>query len=117
MITLKRNSKQYTIAIIFFAIEGLFFLRFRNGNREMFFMVWIFIYLTLILYSFLNFNSSYNINKIGKSESARYGGLSSGFNEISNMKNSKPSSNSNGFLGALIVFLIINIMGYLILQF
>ena len=111
---MKKNSKQYILATVFFIIEFLFFLRFRHENKEMFFMVWAFIHLTFILYNFLNLNPPYNINKIGKNETTRYGELSNSFNEISNIKNTKYKRTSNGFLGVSVFFLIINIIGYLI---
>ena len=118
MIFLKTILKKNVIPIIFFTMELFFFIKYRNGDKEMFFMVWSFICIALILYGFFNSTYSYTISQAVGSESKRYEEISSSYSEkidkISSQGEKKRRENTNGFIGIYIIFLLINIAGYVV---
>ena len=81
-------------------------------------MVWSFICLALILYGFFNSTYSYTISQAVGSESKRYEEISSSYSEkidkISSQGEKKRRENTNGFIGIYIIFLLINIAGYVV---
>jgi len=117
---MRKFSKLFGV-LGFIAVEMFFYFRSGQDDPEMFFMIWIFISAALFLNNTFRRGDRHAMLGLGGNDSVKYAYLSSTFmeSELSSGKKIKPSRIGGLFdLWNLIylVFLIINIIGYIIVM-
>jgi hypothetical protein len=122
---MKHLFKRFKGIIIFAFIEIFFFFVTKPNNLEAFFMIWGFIYLSLLLYNIFNINSDSSLMGIGgvgtsNPSQSNYGHSMGWLAERMYGTEKRKIRSGGGLFDSMnilyLLFLIINMIGYIIVM-